>query len=335
MSDQTDHQSAIDRTAAQWVVRGLGPDLRDSDLMDLTLWLEASELHAVAYDRALRLWAQIDADVTTAQTEARPTAEIVDFASRRAHKPERKSSQKVPLWTWASGGAAAVAAMLIVFVMPQTPAQTYETAKGKTQTVTLADGSILSLNTNTRVSVRLLRDGRRITLEKGELALKVVHDEKRPLVLKTGDMTITDIGTEFNVRREAGLVDVSVREGEVSIGSGDLHLHRGDKIVHAEGGTATTLTHIDPDEAFAWQTAHAIYRNAPLSEVVKDLNRYYDKPFIVDDQSGKLRLTAILTLDSESAVAERLEDFLPVKARATDSGIYLGRTQPAVSAPRS
>ncbi len=332
MSDQASDQAVIDQAAAEWVLRGLAPDLCDQDLIELTLWLETSEHHAAAYDRALRLWAHIDA--LAAPSEVRPTADVINLTHHRLARSATKTFKPATYWAWAGGAAAAVAALLIVFVLPQQPAQTYQTAKGQKQTVTLADGSVLSLNTNTRVSVQLRHDGRRITLEQGELALKVVHDDKRPMVLKTGDMVITDIGTEFNVRREAGVVDVAVREGEVSINSGDIHLRRGDKIVHTEGDTASTLSHVDPDEAFAWQTAHAIYRNAPLSEVVKDLNRYYDKPFVVDDQSGKLRLTAILTLDSESAVAERLEDFLPVKARATDRAIYLGQPQPDLRAHR-
>ena len=54
-----------------------------------------------------------------------------------------------------------------------------------------------------------------LVLDRGELALKVTHDTTRPLTLTAGDARITDLGTEFNVRRDDGAVAVTVREGEV------------------------------------------------------------------------------------------------------------------------
>ncbi len=161
-------------------------------------------------------------------------------------------------------------------------------------------------------------------LDHGEVALNVTHDEKRPLTLTAGDTRITDLGTEFDVLRNAGAVKVAVREGQVALGTGET-LRAGDMSLHQEGTTASAVSRVDADEAFAWQTRHAIYRDQPLAVVVKDLNRYFDKPLVVDETSGKLRLTAILTLDSETSVVGRLQDFLPLDARATEKGVYLTR----------
>lgn len=312
MSATRDDIDVIELAASQWAVRSQDDAFSEDDVTALVLWLEESPLHARAYDRAMRLWTRLDSlrDIP---------ASVVSLDSRR------RDPMKFRVPAWGVGGAVAAAlAAAAVMVMWPAPAQIYHTAKGERKTVTLADGSVLMLNTGTQVSVRLGRFDRRMVLDHGEVALKVTHDEGKPLTLQAGDTRITDVGTEFDVLRDSGSVKVAVREGEVSLGTGE-HLHAGDMSLHSEGAAGSTVARIDPEEAFAWQTAHAIYRDQPLSVVVRDLNRYFDKPLVVDEDSGKLRLTAILTLDSETSVVGRLQAFLPLDARATEKGVLLTR----------
>lgn len=330
MAQAHDNMTDVDLMAAQWVLRAQGEDFRDEDIVNLTQWLEAAPGHAEAFENAMLLWGQLDGlkDFETATQPVAAPADVVnigDWRDRQAAHINR------PIWktpgAMAGIAAALVAAILIpLFTMQSAPAQVYETAKGGRQTVALADGSTLNLNTDTRISVQLSGHARKFTLERGEVALKVVHDANRPLTLTAGDTQITDIGTEFNVRRDDTSVAVAVRQGEVQLatnGAAEKILYRGDTAVHQTGAPGVTLTHGDPDEAFAWQTRHVIYRDQPLSVVVKDLNRYFATPIVVDDQAGKLRLSAILTLDSEPLVVRRLQDFLPLQAKTTQGGIYL------------
>ena len=324
MSQSHENQTGVADTAAQWVVRSQADDFSAADILALTEWLEADPDHAGAFEDALLTWEMVSEmapDLFTAP------AEVVDFTAFR----DRTKVRKAPLWRSPgamTGIAAALAAAILIpmFALKGAPVTVYETHKGQRQTVALADGSTLQLNTNTRLSVQLSAHARTLVLDRGEVALKVTHDAARPLTLTAGDARITDLGTEFNVRRDDDGVTVAVREGEVALadtGASTTTLQRGDSAVHQTGTTGATVSHGDSDQAFAWQTAHAIYRDQPLAVVVKDLNRYFDKPIVVDDQAGKLRLNAILTLDSEPLVVRRLQSYLPVKATTTDSGIYL------------
>ena len=320
----------VDLVAAQWVVRTQGEDFRDEDVLSLTEWLEAAPEHALAFENAMLLWGELDGlkafeEATQPESAPADVVNIGDWRSRQAARTAR------PLWqtpgVMAGMAAAVVAAILVpVFMLQSAPVKIYETVKGGTQTVALADGSTLSLNTDTRISVQLSGHARKFTLERGEVALKVVHDVNRPLTLTAGEAQITDIGTEFNVRRDDSGVAVTVREGEVQLASNGTPqkiLYRGDTAVHQNGVPGATLVHGDPDQAFAWQTRHVIYHDQPLSAVVKDLNRYFATPIVVDEQAGKLRLSAILTLDSEPLVVRRLQDFLPIQAKTTQGSIYL------------
>ncbi|MEI9904221.1 MAG: FecR domain-containing protein [Asticcacaulis sp.] len=124
----------------------------------------------------------------------------------------------------------------------------YQTAKGERRQVALADGSVLMLNTDTKVSVQMGAHDRKLTLDHGEVALKVTHDAARPLTLTAGDTTIRDLGTEFDVLRDAGSVKVAVREGEVSLGHGQT-LRAGDMSLHQEGRAGNDVSRVDADEA--------------------------------------------------------------------------------------
>jgi len=327
MSPSQENQTDIALLAAQWVVRAQGDAFGDADILSLTEWLEADAAHARAFEDALMVWNQVEALRDSADTEPAAAVQVSDMSEFRS----RVAARKAPVWRSPgalAGMAAAVAAAVIIplVALKGAPVTTYETHKGQRQTIALADGSTLQLNTDTRVSVQLSAHARTLVLDRGEVALKVVHDANRPLTLTAGDAQVSDLGTEFNVRRDADSVTVAVREGEVGLagnGAASTTLRRGDIAVHRSGVPGATLGHGDPDQAFAWQTAHAIYRDQPLSVVVKDLNRYFDKPIVVDDQAGKLRLNAILTLDSEPLVVRRLQEFVPVQAKTTDSAIYL------------
>ncbi len=334
MSHSQENQTDIALLAAQWVVRAQGGAMGDSDILALTEWLEADAAHALAFETALVNWDHLEDQVeglrvSEAAAIANPVqSEVVSLSAFRDRTAPRKPS------LWRSPGAVAgiaaaltAAILLPMFALKDAPVRVYETHKGQRQTFALADGSTLQLNTDTRLSVQLSGHARKLVLDRGEVALKVTHDASRPLTLVAGDTKITDLGTEFNVRRDDdGGVAVAVREGEVQLtqrGAPTATLYRGDTAVHPSGTVGAVISHGDPDEAFAWQNRHAIYRNQPLSVVVRDLNRYFDKPIVVDDQAGRLRLNAILTLDSEPLVVRRLQDFLPIQAKTTDSGIYL------------
>jgi transmembrane sensor len=321
MSQSHEIQTGVADIAAQWVVRSQAEAFAEADILALTEWLEADPLNAQAFEDALLIWD----DAGT--LEARPmAADVVNLSAFRDRKTARKPLWQSPAAMTGIAAALTAAILLPMFALKNAPVNVYETHRGQSQTIALADGSTLQLNTDTRVSVQLSAHARTLVLDRGELALKVTHDVNRPLTLTAGDARITDIGTEFNVRRDGNAVAVAVREGEVALsdtGASTTTLQRGDTAIHQGGTAGATVSHGDPDQAFAWQTAHAIYRDQPLSIVVKDLNRYFDKPIIVDDQAGKLRLSAILTLDSEPLVVRRLQFYLPVQAKTTDSGIYL------------
>ncbi|MBP2161695.1 MULTISPECIES: FecR domain-containing protein [Asticcacaulis] len=325
MSGKHEDASVIELAAAVWAVRSQNTGFREADIIALTEWLEASDAHADAYRRALGVWL----DAGDAAETAAPVDNVIHLASHMRPAPKRRN-----LLGWGVGGAVAAGLAAVVgvslYMTQPVPTETYSTAKGERRAVTLADGTKLMLNTDSQVSVAMGRTRREVTLTRGEVSVEVAADARRPFALDTEDLRITDIGTEFNVLRDDDAVQVTVKSGMVSLkpagaGSQPLTVQAGQQGIHRNGALTSSLKNADPQQAFAWRTSHAIYRDQPLALVVKDLNRYFDKPIVVDEEAGKLRLTAILTLDSERAVVGRLEQFLPLDAKTTDKAIVLRR----------
>src|SRR5690606_28626324 len=91
------------------------------------------------------------------------------------------------------------------------------TGVGEQRTVTLEDGSRVSLNTATRLSLHFDRGVRRVRLQSGEALFEVARDPGRPFVVESGDRQVRALGTAFIVRRDAGRIAVTLMEGSVEV----------------------------------------------------------------------------------------------------------------------
>ena len=321
----------IDDEAALWVARAYAPDVSDQDLSNLTDWLEASADHGLAFDRAEAAWLAADALAGDPAVTGDEAVKVVDLTVRRtAHS--RKPVAPALVWSMVGAAAAAMVAVCILppLFNPTSPATVYTTAKGERRDVVLADGTQLHLDGDTRIEVRMTATARRIDLQGGELALSVVHNAARPLTVQAGDTSLRDIGTDFNVQRVAGRVTVTVRSGAVAVSHrGDdtsaPPLLAGDQAAITEGQDGVARRKVDVAAAYGWQKDQVVYQDEPLSYVVSDLNRHFTKPLVVDEATGKLRLNAVIQLDSEATVVKRLQAFLPIEATTTQTAVTLRR----------
>ena len=296
--------------AVEWHVRLTEAD--EKTWTEFTAWLEADPAHRIAFDRV----EDIDRELENEAFSDISDAEAPVFAS-----PVRRFAP----WIAAAGLAASFVLAFLFFNRAPAPIE-YATRTGETRTVNLADGTQIHINTATVLRV----DGpRHITLEKGEALFHVASDPGHPFVVTSGDRNIRDIGTVFDVLRSAGTVTVVVAEGRVGVSprgnqSRELALQQGDRLVHSEATGATTVEKVDPDQALAWRHGYLVYRNAPLSVVVGDLNRYFAAPIALDPQAAKQRFTGVLRIDNQDAVLNRISQFLPIRVdRGRDGRIVL------------
>ena len=88
------------------------------------------------------------------------------------------------------------------------------TSVGERKTVTLPDGSEVTLNTDSELIVRYTSDHRRVILERGEVLFDITGESSRPFTVELDTRSSTVLGTRFNIRKLPGYeLSVAVFEG--------------------------------------------------------------------------------------------------------------------------
>ncbi len=315
--------------ASAWVARLQGDALTVADGLAFDVWLDAAPDNRAAYIRALAAMHELE-------TAAPQIIGALDSPRRALGRRDLgRPNLGRRSWVAAAGAmaaAATVAALLIVPNLSVRPPQdqTYATVRGQHQSVKLADGSTLDLNAETRLAVRFAPDRRRVTMGDGEVIFDVAADAKRPFEIEAAGQVVRVVGTRFDVRNRPDGLAVVVARGVVQVrraaDSGDTHtyeLHPGDRFELATGG-AVALGTTDPNEAFGWRIGRMVYRDAPLSRVIEDLNRQFKTPIRIDDAQLERRpISGVLVLDDQDAVLRRLALMLPIKPVRSPAGILL------------
>lgn len=308
--------------AADWVVRLQADDLDETVALEFDAWLSAKAGNAAAYDAALRIdreFAANAAEVRQGLRERRP-GRTLDFRRRYA----------------AGIGFAAAAALAVAFVvpglLPAAAVQAYGTTTGEHRSLNLADGSKIDLNAGTHLTVALGRHDRQVVMTDGQAVFDVAADKTRPFLITAGDRTVRVVGTQFDVRRRAGRLSVTVTRGTVEVLPSDgsagsaFRLHPGQRLEHLEGRADAQVMAAAPEQALGWRSGRLVYRDQPLSVVVADLNALFAKPIRLDDPVlAATPVSGVFIVDNEDAVLRRLALLVSAQAVPSGGGVALER----------
>jgi transmembrane sensor len=309
--------------AADWVVRLQADDLSDVDALAFDAWLQADAGNAAAYDAALSVSREFQANARAVRQglrERRPPRTLVLRGRYGAFG--------------ALAAAALVAAVVVPAMLPATSTTAYATATGEHRTVSLADGSKIDLNAGTQLSVTLGRHQRQVALAEGQAVFDVTHDAGRPFLITAGDRTVRVVGTQFDVRRRAGHLSVTVTRGTVEVlptggAQGQaFRLHPGQRLEHQEGVQGAQVMAAAPEQALGWRAGRLVYRDQPLSVVVADLNAQFAKPIRVADPAlAATPVSGVFIVDSEDAVVRRLALLVSAHTIPSGDGVTLLRSE--------
>lgn len=187
-------------------------------------------------------------------------------------------------------------------------ADMYETGIGEQRMLTLADGTVLNVNTDSRVSVDYSASARVLRLVRGEIHVDVVPDPARPLSVIAGDRIVQAVGTAFGVEITADRqLDLVVAEGKVRVGR-----HPGGTpddreaaavrqpvraarlvsagqalIVRAADETLMPVSPGDIEAKLSWREGRLIFRDEPLEQAIAEIERYTTVEFVLLDDALK------------------------------------------------
>jgi transmembrane sensor len=167
--------------------------------------------------------------------------------------------------------------------------QEVDTAVGEQRTLTLQDGSMVHLNTHSRLRVKLSSQARELRLLSGEALFDVAPDPRRPFRVEAGEATIRALGTQFNVYRKPDGTEVAVLEGRVEVArterlrasaAAPTVLSAGEKARVRSDSPVSRQTGIDLARAVAWQQRRLMFRLDDLKTIAAEFNRYNHTPKI-------------------------------------------------------
>ncbi|MGX9570398.1 FecR family protein [Pseudomonas sp. CFBP 5748] len=310
-------QDKVRDEAAQWFVRLQAPAMSVDERQRFDAWLDEHPNHRDEIQLLQGIWSA---------TDLLPRERLQALCERPAERPRRR-----PLLRYAvAAGLLAVAVGLGLFSGLSSSTDysgEFATTLGERRHIALPDGSMIDLNSRSRVRVQFAHHQRRVELAEGEALFTVEHDAGRPFTVDAGNGQVTVTGTRFDVRRDADKTRVAVEQGSVKVQGRDAPRTQYVSLtpglgtqIDAQGKVAAPYA-INADALTAWRNGKLVFNNAPLSEVAQEVSRYRAKPLRVGSAAvGNLRLTSVFRVDNPEALLKALPNILPVAVRTLEDG---------------
>jgi transmembrane sensor len=180
----------------------------------------------------------------------------------------------------------------------------YVTSVGERRDITLADNTVVTLNTGSKMTVDYSTGSREVYLARGEAAFQVTPDASRPFIVNAGTRRFQATGTRFNVRViSPELTELTVTNGTVKVMDAPPRLPEtpaqrratllyGETTVQAletaqvERGFQS-VSQIDETEAetrLAWQRGLIIFEDEALQDALNEIDRYTTTQFVLADE---------------------------------------------------
>jgi ferric-dicitrate binding protein FerR (iron transport regulator) len=209
------------------------------------------------------------------------------------------------------------------------------TTRGQRAEISLDDGTRVVLGVDSRLEFPSdFETGRRDVYLNGTAYFHVMHNAAKPFTVHTANAVTRDVGTQFVVRAYPGdrQTEVVVSDGSVAMGprhespDAETVLTRDERGVVTTGAPGITVSRVDPAEYTGWMRGQLMFADTPLSEVVRELGRWYDTDVTIGDASlERLPFSASFTAESFREVVRTLTTVLPVRAVRRGIGVVLYR----------
>jgi transmembrane sensor len=281
-SDSNDDSGGIVKdgivtTARDWIVRLATGDVTEAEMRRLKSWLAESPDHQAVFARERAFWQRLGRLEPVADPESwSETRREADDVARRGRRRARPA-------IIVGGLIAACLALFVVYGDIRIAILAdYQTAAGARQSITLPDGSIAHLNTDTAIAVTYAADERRIDLLRGEAFFEVMPDPAKPFRVIAVDGVVQAVGTAFVVRTWADRATVAVTDGTVLVTSpappsdpgASAEVRQGQTTRYHQGLPPEAAGSIDVAAAALWRRGEILIDDLPLDEAVAELDRY-------------------------------------------------------------
>lgn len=294
---QQDIKTPLDQ-ALEWCIRLQDAGVSEAELKAFDEWLARSRAHHEAWQRAQQVW-----------STSRTVADAFVESQRAKPKPRR-------LFQW-MGWATAALIILTVGRMNISPSiwADYRTSVAQTRIWNLEDGSSIQLAPQTALDVKFNAGERRVLLYQGEAWFKVAANPSRPFIVEASDGSTRALGTAFDVKIKDDSVAVTVTEHAVRVEQHgqQVDVQQGQTLRYDRTGISQPLA-INLNQQLAWRQQRLVFKGAPLSEVIDQLQPHSSSRLLIaDDALDSLSVTAAFDAQQPMAALQSLAVILPIQ----------------------
>ncbi|MCE0460809.1 FecR domain-containing protein [Pseudomonas uvaldensis] len=295
--------SHILNEAADWLMRLSEGNVNDAERHAWERWRASSPAHSEAWARA---------ELLLSKLQSLPPA-LAMPALDRPGNPERRA---------AMGKLAALLALAPLawgsWKLNEWQQWTadYRAPVGERRDLTLNDGTLVTLNTDTAIDVYFDSHQRLLLLRRGEILIQTAADPSpvpRPFKVQTEQGRMQALGTRFSVREETGHTRLAVMEGAVRIELKGLE----EKVVSAgqsSGFTAFAIDAVKPVDksALAWTRGMLMADNMRLADFIDELARYRNGVLRCDPAIANLRISGAFPINDTRRTLNMLTQTYPI-----------------------
>ena len=331
--EKTSNDARLSRLeqASEWLLRMENPSRTEEDVNGWLRWCDEDSENLVAFEAFQTDWRDLDALKVSGHADGSAlTALLAQDADLRPRTSMRRRRLAIPwpgrrAWQWSPW---------LSFCFRKNAAHRPRANKSRPRR------PIARLRSRTdpgscsapRTSINVDFNGskRNLELSAGEAYFKVKHDRQHPFIVHAGNISVTAVGTAFDVRREPDGVTVTVEEGTVEI-AGDVFAKKGlpttwraeagYQLTYSSQGRTAMITNVDTSSALKWRGGELAYVWEPLGAVIEDLNRYSEHKVIIKDPAiAELRFTGTVFTASLADWVKAVEQVYPVRADNSANG---------------
>lgn len=205
---------------------------------------------------------------------------------------------------------------------------------GKRVSLMLSDGTKMWVNSGSQVifPVQFTGQRREIFLD-GEIFLEVAHNKDIPFIVKTNELDIRVLGTQFNVstlesKQSSEVVLVSGKVEITTQNQAKNILSPNDLFVYQSSSGKASIKKVDVSDHVAWKDGYYQFKRQPLDRVLEKIARYYGIQMKWTDEMSQLTCSGKLDLkDNPEDIFYLLKKAAPIEVEKID-GEYIVKVKP-------
>jgi len=301
-------------------------------------WLAADPANRHFYNHFQLIWRESrhlydNFNATDEQTDAawqkfrqrvqRPThLQAVKGASGPGQRPVRINRST---WTRAAAVFLLVASITSILYLTRNAADRQFAATTTPLTDTLPDGSLITLNKRSDISYPANFKKQRTVRLQGEAFFKIAPDKEKPFKVYTDNVTITVLGTSFNVRNKENTTEIIVESGLIRVTDSlhDVIVHPSEKLILHKGDSSLTKEGTTSQLYKYYRTKEFICDNTPLPQLAASLEEAYDVKIVIDPSLRNLQINTIFRNQSLDQILNIIQETFGIRATRSGSQITL------------